>query len=104
MSEDQRSVRLGDVVDDYCSRCRLIMNHGVVSLVEGAVKKFGLDHPIMMDNDHAYWNALGNRYWPSFYVVDQRGVIAHRVIGEVHEGDPRANEIAEVIENLLKKG
>lgn len=31
--------RLGDVVDDFCSRCRLLMNHGVVGLVKGEVKK-----------------------------------------------------------------
>ena len=31
--------RLGDVVDDYCSRCRLITNHGVMVLVGGKVKR-----------------------------------------------------------------
>jgi DNA-directed RNA polymerase subunit M/transcription elongation factor TFIIS len=27
-----RSPRLGDVIDDYCPRCRLLMNHDVASL------------------------------------------------------------------------
>lgn len=27
-----RRVRLGDLVDDYCSRCKLVMNHGVMAL------------------------------------------------------------------------
>src|SRR5262245_54539972 len=36
---ESRSVRLGDVIDDYCSRCRLIMNHGVVGMVGNEVKK-----------------------------------------------------------------
>ena len=36
---ESRQVRLGDVIDDYCSRCRLIMNHGVVSMVGNEVKK-----------------------------------------------------------------
>jgi hypothetical protein len=36
---DQRRVRLGDVIDDYCPRCRLIMNHGVVGMVGDEVKK-----------------------------------------------------------------
>lgn len=31
--------RLGDVVDDYCTRCRLLMNHAVVGMVEEKVKK-----------------------------------------------------------------
>jgi len=36
---EPRRVRLGDVIDDYCPHCRLIMNHGVVSLVGDEVKK-----------------------------------------------------------------
>jgi hypothetical protein len=36
---ETRRVRLGDVLDDYCSRCRLIMNHGVVGMVGEEVKK-----------------------------------------------------------------
>ncbi len=27
-----RSPRLGDVIDDYCPRCRLLMNHDIASL------------------------------------------------------------------------
>ena len=34
-----RPVRLGDVIDDYCPRCRLLLNHDVASLFEGAVAK-----------------------------------------------------------------
>ncbi len=29
---DGRPIRLGDVVDDYCPRCRLLLNHDVASL------------------------------------------------------------------------
>jgi hypothetical protein len=36
---DKRRVRLGDVIDDYCPRCRLIMNHGVVGMIGDEVKK-----------------------------------------------------------------
>lgn len=34
-----RPVRLGDVIDDYCPRCRLLLNHDVASLFEGSVAK-----------------------------------------------------------------
>ena len=34
-----RPARLGDVLDDWCSRCRLLMNHGVVGMVGGDIKK-----------------------------------------------------------------
>jgi hypothetical protein len=33
------TVRLGDVLDDYCTRCRLLTNHSAVAIVENAVKK-----------------------------------------------------------------
>jgi hypothetical protein len=35
----ERPPRLGDVIDDYCPRCRLLMNHDVASLFDGAVAK-----------------------------------------------------------------
>ena len=34
-----RPVRLGDVVDDYCPRCKLLMNHGVMALSGEAILK-----------------------------------------------------------------
>lgn len=32
-------LRLGDVIDDYCIKCRRLTNHSVVSLMEGEVSK-----------------------------------------------------------------
>jgi DNA-directed RNA polymerase subunit M/transcription elongation factor TFIIS len=32
-------LRLGDVIDDYCPRCKLLLNHAVASMVEGTVVK-----------------------------------------------------------------
>jgi hypothetical protein len=34
-----RPVRLGDVVDDYCLRCRLLLNHDVASLMNAEIAK-----------------------------------------------------------------
>ncbi|RPH39037.1 MAG: hypothetical protein EHM91_12950 [Planctomycetota bacterium] len=34
-----RAPRLGDVIDDYCPRCRLLLNHDVTSLFAGEVAK-----------------------------------------------------------------
>lgn len=36
---DGRPVRLGDVIDDYCPRCRLLLNHDVASLSGSEVAK-----------------------------------------------------------------
>lgn len=34
-----RPLRLGDVIDDYCPRCRLLLNHDVASIMGGVVSK-----------------------------------------------------------------
>ncbi len=65
------------------------------------VMEFGLHHPVMMDNDFGYWRAIGNRYWPSYYLVDKQGRIRSYFIGETHEGDRRAKAIEAEIQRLL---
>ncbi|MGB0720886.1 MAG: redoxin domain-containing protein [Gammaproteobacteria bacterium] len=69
--------------------------------VEQKVHEFELHHPIMMDNDFGYWNALNNRYWPAFYLVDKQGRIRGRFIGETHAGDRNASAIETQVRELL---
>ena len=67
------------------------------------VKEFGLHHPVVLDNDHLYWRAMRNRYWPAFYVVDKQGYIQHHFVGETHEGSQRAKAIEQAVLKLLAK-
>jgi hypothetical protein len=62
-----------------------------------------LTHPIMVDDDHSYWNALGNRYWPAFYLVDQAGRLRGKWFGETHAGDDQARAIERAITALLAR-
>ena len=71
------------------------------SRVAAKVEEFGLGHPVMIDNDFSYWRALGNRYWPTFYIVDREARIRGVFIGETHAGDDRARAIEALIERLL---
>lgn len=64
-------------------------------------REFGLEHPIMMDNDFAFWNAVNNRYWPAFYLVDKEGKLRHFFVGETHEETSKARSIEAAIEALL---
>jgi hypothetical protein len=34
-----RDIRLGDDIDDFCVRCKRVMNHAVVSVINGAAAK-----------------------------------------------------------------
>jgi len=69
--------------------------------VVAKIREFGLEHPVMMDNDFGYWRALGNRYWPAYYLVDKQGMIRHLHVGETHAGTARATRIAQQIRALI---
>ena len=36
---EQRPLRLGDVVDDYCPRERRVTNHAIVAIVEDVIRQ-----------------------------------------------------------------
>ncbi len=48
---DQRRVRLGDVLDDYCPRERRVTNHAVVAIVDNDIK---LTRCTTCDTEHPY--------------------------------------------------
>jgi thiol-disulfide isomerase/thioredoxin len=69
--------------------------------VRAAVTEQRITNPVMMDGDYSYWNAMKNQYWPAFYLIDKRGRIAARSIGEMHVGQARAAELEQAIEEQL---
>jgi thiol-disulfide isomerase/thioredoxin len=69
--------------------------------VAAKVAEFDLHHPIMIDNDFSYWQALGNRYWPAFYLIDRQGYLRHSFVGETHIGDTRAQAVEQAVQRLL---
>ena len=71
--------------------------------VEAKLREHRVAFPVMLDNDYAYWNALGNRYWPAFYLVDGEGRIRASFAGETHAGDRQAVAIEDAIEALLRE-
>ena len=48
---EQRRLRLGDILDDYCPRERRLTNHAVVAMVEETVKQ---TRCTTCDAEHAY--------------------------------------------------
>lgn len=50
--------------------------------VEMAVEEWGIEYPVVLDNDHETWNAFLNRSWPAKYLIDKDGVIRYTHFGE----------------------
>jgi thiol-disulfide isomerase/thioredoxin len=71
--------------------------------VRAFIEDNGITYPNLVDNDFAYWDRLGNRYWPAFYLVDRAGRIRHVHIGETQIGTERAEIIEKAIELLLEE-
>jgi thiol-disulfide isomerase/thioredoxin len=53
-----------------------------VDNVRRAAKAMNVSYPIVMDSDHAIWNAFDNEAWPALYFVDAQGRIRHHYYGE----------------------
>ncbi len=70
------------------------------SIIEKA-HKFGLTHPIVIDNEMRTWRAFENQYWPAYYLVDRQGRVRARFVGETHAGDDQAQQIEAAITALL---
>jgi hypothetical protein len=56
-------------------------------------------YPVVQDNDFAIWRRYSVRAWPTLVLVDKRGVVRYRHIGEGDYEDTEA-----VIQRLLREG
>ena len=64
--------------------------------IRQAIARFGLVHPVAIDNDFRIWRAFRNSYWPALYFVDAQGRIRYSQFGE--GGEARSER---VIQDLL---
>lgn len=63
-----------------------------------ATEKFGVEYPVVLDNDYGTWNAYGNRYWPRKYLIDIDGFVVYD-----HIGEGAYEETERVIQELLRE-
>jgi thiol-disulfide isomerase/thioredoxin len=64
--------------------------------VRRAVREFGIEYPVALDNDYAIWQAFNNQYWPAHYFIDAQG----RIRGH-HFGEGNYEESEQLIRTLL---
>lgn len=64
--------------------------------VVDATERFGIDYPVVLDNDYGTWTAYNNRYWPRKYIIDIDGFVVYD-----HIGEGAYEETERVIQQLL---
>lgn len=63
-----------------------------------AVLDLSVPYPVVQDNEGVNWTAFKTHYWPTLYLIDKRGHLRYRYIGE---GNYQQTESA--IQSLLKE-
>lgn len=60
------------------------------------VSEYGIEYPVVQDNEGTTWKAYKNRYWPALYLIDKQGHIRY-----IHIGEGRYKETEAAIQTLL---
>jgi len=68
----------------------------VVSNVEDAADRYGIQYPIAIDNEFRTWREWDQRFWPAHYLIDQTGTVR-----QVHYGEGKYEETELLIQQLL---
>jgi thiol-disulfide isomerase/thioredoxin len=70
--------------------------------VQEALDKYQVTWPVFQDNEAKTWNAYDTRAWPTFYLLDKKGVIRYTHRGEISEKFPAGiAPLEEAIKTLL---
>jgi hypothetical protein len=64
-------------------------------------EKFGMHHPIYLDNDLKYFEALGTVRRPEFLLVDRQGRLRAKVHGEMNAENPDSRALEDLVQKLL---
>ena len=58
--------------------------------VAAATKELGIAYPVVQDNAHATWKRFGIWGWPTAVLIDKKGVVRFRHVGEGAYDDTEA--------------
>ncbi len=64
--------------------------------VADAIDEYGIEYPVVQDNELGTWTAFGNQYWPAKYLIDAEGDVRY-----VHFGEGSYEETEKAIRSLL---
>jgi thiol-disulfide isomerase/thioredoxin len=73
-----------------------------IERIKVQASKNGLKFPIAVDNDGSNWKAWKNRYWPTVYVVDRKGIVRYGWEGELsYKGADGEEKVRKLVDELL---
>lgn len=64
--------------------------------IRAAMRRYQVDHPVVVDSEFAIWKSYHVRAWPTLVVIDAAG----KVVGAM-SGEPRAGFLGKVVGSLL---
>jgi thiol-disulfide isomerase/thioredoxin len=64
-------------------------------------EKFGMEHPIYLDDDLAYFGMLGTVQRPEIWLADRRGRLRAKVNGEMNDENPDSQALEAMVKQLL---
>ena len=74
--------RLGDILDDHCSRCHLVTNHSIVALAGDEIVRVRCR---TCDFEHKYRHGRGGRKKPS-----KKAELFDQILAKIAPGDADA--------------
>jgi len=54
------------------------------SQIEGAIERFEIAYPVLLDNEYTTWDRFANKAWPTKFLIDAQGYVRYRLQGEGH--------------------
>jgi thiol-disulfide isomerase/thioredoxin len=69
-----------------------------------AVKKFNIQYPVVLNNNHSTWNDYGDLYWPRKALINISGELVYRHTGEGRYEETEQKIQAELQERAKKLG
>ena len=68
------------------------------------VKDFKIEYPVLFDQSGTNWGRWQQRYWPTVYLIDRKGKVRFRWIGELNYGGKRGEaRMAQLVEDYKKE-
>lgn len=68
------------------------------------VKDFKIEYPVLFDQSETNWRRWQQRYWPTVYLIDRKGKVRFRWIGELNYGGKQGEaRMAKLVEDLLRE-